>query len=58
MYGRYIYLSLSWLTETENGFLEPKDSAFRFGECTSQSLSENMTNYPHPGSHFMAYLPI
>ena len=33
------------ITETENGFMEPKYYAFCFGDWTPYSLSENMTGF-------------
>ena len=43
--GKYMpYQKGSWLTETENGFMEPKYSA-EVIYITPQSLSENVTGY-------------
>ncbi len=32
------FFTLSWLNETENGFMEPKYLSFRFGDCTPLAL--------------------
>jgi len=40
LYEKHSLPKKSWLIEPENGFMEPKYYAFRFGDWTPQSLSD------------------